>query len=85
MTYLEHAGDAARVVSDDVEQQTTAVLDGRLERDVSRTPLTQLRVVVAHSRLAQRRHRHVFAPRRRAARAAQEHVAPARHRLAEVT
>ena len=74
-TYFEHASDASRVASDDVEKQTTAVLDCRLERDVARAPLGHLRVVVGDAAFAEGRDGDVFAPRRRAARAAQEDVA----------
>ena len=69
-TYFEHASDASRVASDDVEKQTTAVLDCRLERDVARAPLGHLRVVVGDAAFAESRDGDVFAPRRRAARAA---------------
>ena len=43
-THLDHASDAPGVGRDDVEQQSTAVLDRGLHGDVVGVPLPQLRV-----------------------------------------
>ena len=42
--HLDHASDAPGVGRDDVEQQSTAVLDRSLHGDVVGVPLPQLRI-----------------------------------------